>query len=119
MLAPMLFGLLLAGGFVLGGLVVREIRRSRTRQVRAGVRRRGLAARCCWSSRSVNGIAEELFFRGAAYAAIPRHPVVWTTLAYVVATLATGNVMLAFAAILLGRCVACSGARAAACSRRS
>ena len=50
----------------------------------------------------VNGIAEELFFRGAMYAAIPRHPVFWTTLAYVVATLATGNVMLAFAAILLG-----------------
>ena len=50
----------------------------------------------------VNGIAEELFFRGAAYAAIPRHPVVWTTLPYVLATLATGNVMLAFAAILLG-----------------
>ena len=49
-----------------------------------------------------NGIAEELFFRGAMYAAIPTHPVAWTTLAYVVATLATGNVMLAFAAILLG-----------------
>ena len=50
----------------------------------------------------VNGIAEELFFRGAAYAAIPRRPVLWTTLAYTVATLATGNVMLGFAAILLG-----------------
>jgi membrane protease YdiL (CAAX protease family) len=50
----------------------------------------------------INGIAEELFFRGAMYAAIPRHPVLWTTVAYVVATLATGNVMLAFAAILLG-----------------
>ena len=50
----------------------------------------------------VNGIAEELFFRGAMYAAIPRHPVLWTTIAYVVATLATGNVMLAFAAVLLG-----------------
>jgi membrane protease YdiL (CAAX protease family) len=36
------------------------------------------------------------------YAAIPRHPVLWTSVAYVVATLATGNVMLAFAAILLG-----------------
>ena len=51
---------------------------------------------------AVNGVAEELFFRGAAYAAIPRHPVAWTTVAYVVATAATGNVMLAFAAILLG-----------------
>lgn len=51
---------------------------------------------------AVNGIAEELFFRGAAYAAITRSPVLWTTLAYAVATLATGNVMLSFAAVLLG-----------------
>ena len=50
----------------------------------------------------VNGIAEELFFRGALYAAIPRHQILWTTVAYTVATLATGNVMLGFAAILLG-----------------
>ncbi len=50
----------------------------------------------------VSGIAEELFFRGAAYAAIPVHPVLWTTAAYAVATAATGNVMLTFAALLLG-----------------
>jgi uncharacterized protein len=50
----------------------------------------------------VNGIAEELFFRGAMYAAIPRHQVAITTVAYTVATLATGNLMLGFAAILLG-----------------
>jgi membrane protease YdiL (CAAX protease family) len=50
----------------------------------------------------VNGVAEELFFRGALYAAIPRHPVLVSTLAYTIATLATGNVMLGFAAILLG-----------------
>ena len=53
----------------------------------------------------VNGIAEELFFRGAAYAAVTRYPVVVTTIAYAVATLATGNVMLAFAAVLLGAVV--------------
>ena len=53
----------------------------------------------------VNGIAEELFFRGALYAAVPRHPVVWSTVAYVVATLATGNFMLGFAAVLLGAVV--------------
>jgi uncharacterized protein len=51
---------------------------------------------------AVNGIAEELFFRGAAYASITVHPVLWTTVAYGVATLATGNVMLSFAAVLLG-----------------
>ena len=51
---------------------------------------------------AVNGIAEELFFRGAVYAAITRNPIAWTTLAYAVATAATGNIMLAFAALLLG-----------------
>ena len=51
---------------------------------------------------AINGIAEELFFRGAGYAAITRSPVLWTTIAYAVATLATGNVMLSFAAVLLG-----------------
>ena len=50
----------------------------------------------------VNGIAEELFFRGAMYAAIRKHQVAITTVAYTVATLATGNVMLGFAAIVLG-----------------
>jgi len=50
----------------------------------------------------VNGVAEELFFRGAAYAAISVRPMLWTTLAYGVATAATGNVMLAFAALVLG-----------------
>ena len=54
---------------------------------------------------AVNGVAEELFFRGAAYAAITRHPVLWTTVAYGIATLATGNVMLSFAAVLLGALV--------------
>ena len=38
---------------------------------------------------AVNGVAEELFFRGAAYAAITVHPVLWTTVAYAVATLAS------------------------------
>ena len=54
---------------------------------------------------AVNGIAEELFFRGAAYAAITALPGAVTTVAYTVATLATGNVMLAFAAVLLGAVV--------------
>ncbi|MGI8522679.1 MAG: CPBP family glutamic-type intramembrane protease, partial [Nocardioides sp.] len=50
----------------------------------------------------LNGVAEELFFRGAVYAAIPRHPALWSTVLYVVATAATGNPMLAFAALAVG-----------------
>ena len=100
--APVLLGLLLAGLFVAGGLVVREIE-PLDRQVRSVLEfaDQGSIALLLLVT-VVNGIAEELFFRGAAYAAIPRHPVAWTTLAYIVATLATGNVMLAFAAVLLG-----------------
>ena len=51
----------------------------------------------------INGAAEELFFRGAVYSAVrPYHPILVSTVVYVIATLASGNVMLGFAAILLG-----------------
>lgn len=101
-LAPILLGLLLVGVFVLGSLVVREIDplADYVSSVLAYADEGSLSVLAVITF--VNGIAEELFFRGAMYAAIPRHPVLWTTLAYVVATLATGNVMLGFAAIVLG-----------------
>ena len=101
-LAPILLGLLLVGLFVLGALVVREIDPLATyvSSVLEYADQGSLTVLAIITF--FNGIAEELFFRGAMYAAIPRHPVLWTSLAYVVATLATGNVMLAFAAILLG-----------------
>ncbi len=101
-LAPILVGLLLVALFVVGALVVREIDplAAYVSSVLEYADEGSLTALAVITF--FNGIAEELFFRGAMYAAIPRHPVAWTTLAYVVATLATGNVMLAFAAILLG-----------------
>lgn len=101
-LAPVLTGLGLAGIFVAGGLVVREIAwlAGAVRSVVDLADQGSLPLLVVITA--VNGVAEELFFRGAAYAAIPRHPVLWTTVAYVVATLATGNLMLAFAAVLLG-----------------
>lgn len=100
--APILLGLGLAGVFVVGALVVREIPWL-DRQVRSVVdfADQGSLPLLVLIT-AVNGIAEEVFFRGAVFAAVPRHPVAWTTVAYVIATLATGNVMLAFAAILLG-----------------
>jgi membrane protease YdiL (CAAX protease family) len=101
-LAPILLGLLMVGIFVLGALVVREID-PLARYVSSVLEYADEGSLTVLAVITFfNGIAEELFFRGAMYAAIPRHPVLWTTLAYVVATLATGNVMLAFAAILLG-----------------
>jgi membrane protease YdiL (CAAX protease family) len=101
-LAPIGLGLLMVGVFVLGALVVREIDplADYVSSVLEYADEGSLTVLAIITF--FNGIAEELFFRGAMYAAIPHHPVLWTTLAYVVATLATGNVMLGFAAILLG-----------------
>jgi len=51
----------------------------------------------------INGVAEELFFRGALYTALGRqHPLLISTLLYTAATMASGNPMLGFAAIILG-----------------
>ena len=51
----------------------------------------------------VNGVAEEVFFRGALYTALGRHyPVLISTVLYVAAAMASGNLMLGFAAIILG-----------------
>jgi membrane protease YdiL (CAAX protease family) len=55
----------------------------------------------------VNGIAEELFFRGALFAAIGvRHPVLISTIIYTLATVAGGKPVLVFAAAVLGTVVA-------------
>jgi uncharacterized protein len=51
----------------------------------------------------LNGVAEEVFFRGGLFAAIGRtHPVLISTVIYAAATLATRNPMLVFAALSLG-----------------
>jgi hypothetical protein len=51
----------------------------------------------------VNGVAEEVFFRGGLFAAIGRRrPVLVSTLIYAAATVATANPMLVFAALVLG-----------------
>jgi len=52
----------------------------------------------------INGLAEELYFRGALYTALAKtYPAVISTVIYVVATTATtGNPMLGVAAIILG-----------------
>jgi membrane protease YdiL (CAAX protease family) len=52
---------------------------------------------------AVNGVAEELFFRGALYAGVRRHdPVLVTTLVYVVVTAASGIPLLVLAAAVIG-----------------
>ena len=102
---PIAIGALLAGVFVVGALLVRELAflaplEDQVVSIIDYADQGSLPILVVITA--VNGIAEELFFRGAGYAAITRHPVAWTTLAYAVATAATGNVMLTFAAALLG-----------------
>ncbi|SFH97467.1 type II CAAX endopeptidase family protein [Nocardioides psychrotolerans] len=101
-ITPILVGFGVAGIFVVGGLIVRQIDflERQVSSVLDFADQGSLPILVVITA--VNGVAEELFFRGAAYAAITRHPVIWTTIAYFVATLATGNVMLSFAALLLG-----------------
>jgi membrane protease YdiL (CAAX protease family) len=100
--APIAIGLGLAAVFVAGALVVREVPwlGSQVARVLDFADQGSLPLLALITL--VNGIAEELFFRGAVYAATTRHPVVVSTVAYTLATLATGNVMLTFAAVLLG-----------------
>lgn len=104
-LQPIAIGLGLAAIFVAGALVVREIPwlGSQVTSVLDFAAQGSLPLLALITV--VNGVAEELFFRGATYAATTRHPVVVTTVAYTLATLATGNVMLAFAAAMLGAVV--------------
>jgi membrane protease YdiL (CAAX protease family) len=96
-------GLLLGAVFVIGGLIARQIA-----PVAELITRVLLYAHHGWypvivAITLVNGVAEEVFFRGALYTALGRyHPVVISTVLYTCVTLASGNPMLGFAAIILG-----------------
>jgi len=95
-------GALLAGVFVLGALVVREIEPLRVAVTEVVQYADQGAGPLILLVTVLNGLAEEIFFRGAVYDAVPRRKVLATTVLYVVATALTGNVMLAFAAIVIG-----------------
>ncbi|KUL29616.1 CPBP family intramembrane glutamic endopeptidase [Actinoplanes awajinensis] len=100
---PVLTGLVIAAVFVAGSLVVREVPalRDAVNSVLAHARYGAIVP--ITAITVLNGIAEEVFFRGALFAAIGRRwAVPISTLVYAAATLATGNPMLVFAAALLG-----------------
>lgn len=50
----------------------------------------------------VNGVAEELYFRGALFAALPGHAVLLTTLCYALTTIGSGVPLLVLAAAAVG-----------------
>jgi uncharacterized protein len=104
---PIAVGLLLAALFVLGALLVRTIPSLvRLTEDVLGYARLGNL----WIIvviTLINGVAEELFFRGALFAAIGvRHAVLISTVLYASTTIAGGNPLLVFTAAVLGTVVA-------------
>jgi uncharacterized protein len=97
-------GLALGGVFLLGGLVAREIPGVREFIVRVlDFANHGPLVLVVFIT-VINGVAEELFFRGALYTALGNaYPAVVSTVIYVIATSATtGNPMLGIAAVVVG-----------------
>jgi len=96
-------GLGLGGIFVLGGLIAREIPPVAALIVRVLQFESQGTVLFVVLITLVNGVAEEVFFRGALYTALGRlQPVAISTILYTAATMASGNPMLGFAAVLLG-----------------
>jgi len=102
-LSGLLIGVLAGAVFLCGGLVVRQIGplNDYVQSVLAHARFGSVIPITLITL--VNGLAEEVFFRGALYAAIGRrYPVLISTVVYGAATLSTRNPMLVFAALTLG-----------------
>jgi membrane protease YdiL (CAAX protease family) len=96
-------GLLLGVIFLLGGLIAREIPAVAALIVRVLQFESQGTLLFVVVITLVNGVAEEVFFRGALYTALGRfHPVAISTILYACVSLASGNPMLGFAAIILG-----------------
>ena len=99
---PVMLGLLTVGVFAAGALIVAQVPPLRD-QVDAVLDHARFASLPVVAIITlVNGLAEELFFRGALFAALRRHQVLWSTVLYSLATVSTANVMLVFAAAVLG-----------------
>jgi membrane protease YdiL (CAAX protease family) len=102
-LTPLITGLLAAGVFVIGALVLREIGPLRHAVQNILDHARYGSTALITLVTLTNGVAEEIYFRGGLFAAIGRrNPVVVSTLIYTAATLVSGNPVLVFAALTLG-----------------
>jgi membrane protease YdiL (CAAX protease family) len=96
-------GILLGAVFIVGGLVAREIGPVRDYIVAVLEYANYGALWVVVLITVINGVAEEIFFRGALYSSLGKfHPVVISTLIYMVAVSAAGNPMLGFAGLILG-----------------
>jgi uncharacterized protein len=96
-------GIALGAVFVVGGLVAREIPPVRDYIVKVLEYTDYGQLWLVVFITLINGVAEELFFRGALYTALGRaYPVLLSTIVYAIAVSAAGNPMLGFAGIILG-----------------
>jgi membrane protease YdiL (CAAX protease family) len=105
-ITPIVVGLILAAIFIAGSLIIRLIPPLAVyAEDVLGYARAGNLALVA-AITLVNGVAEEMFFRGALFAAIGvRHPVLISTVLYALATVAGGNPVLVLAAAILGAVV--------------
>jgi uncharacterized protein len=103
LLTPVAIGVAAGAVFLAGGSVVRLISPLRTyvAHVLDPAQQGNLALVALLAL--ANGIGEEIFFRGALFAAVGRRfPVRASTAVYVLVTVATRNPMLVFAAAVMG-----------------
>ena len=102
-IAGITIGLLVGAAFIVGALVAREITPVRDYIVAVlEFSNHGPILLVVFIT-VINGVAEEMFFRGALYSALGRfYPVVASTLVYTVAVSVAGNPMLGFAGVILG-----------------
>lgn len=98
-----MIGVLLGAVFIAGGLVAREIGPVRQYIVQVLEYANYGALWLVVLITVINGLAEEMFFRGALYTSLGRfRPEVVSTLVYAVAVSAAGNPILGFAGLILG-----------------
>lgn len=98
---PILLGLALAAVFLLGGLAVRNVAilGDQVRSVLSFAQEGPLLLLLVITV--VNGIAEEMFFRGAVYEAAPRYPIAVGAVTNAAVVAASGNLMLTLTAVVL------------------
>lgn len=103
MISGTLIGLGLGGVFVVGGLIARQIPAVAALITRVLQYAHHGSFWLVVLITVINGVAEEMFFRGALYTALGRFaPLTISTMLYLGVTLASGNPTLGFAAIILG-----------------
>lgn len=96
-------GLVLGGVFLLGGLAVQQIPPLADQVIAILDYTTQVSWRLVVLIAIVNAVAEEMFFRGALFSAFGRrYPLVLSTLLYIGAMMAAGNLMIGVAALVLG-----------------